>query len=1557
MWRVMNCSHGCRSVLLGLACAWVGTVGGTEWIAEDGDWNVAANWSGNVLPSSSVGAIVANGGIARLKDGDVYTIPGICVGFEQPATVIQTGGSLVLSGSNAFNKDGCFGTGCGTNVSEEAVYELQGGSLTLNSYGQVGRYAAGSLDISGGVLTAKKWFSVGRFVGAGGTMLISGGTFVQTAEGTIVGESGVGTLVVTNTGVFSSTFPLRIGETGNDADTGESLVRLAQGGTLSASEICRETGTSSRGVLELDGGRLVVAGNGATVPGFIRKLKGIRVQDGGILFDTQSNIVGVDMSFEGCGTAENFVKLGSGSLTLGGTNTWKGLTIVSNGTLIAASPAALPGWDEAERVRVCLGATISFGDGWTAEQIATARANLVMETGSNRTYNTQEGDIEVTENLALETGIDKLGTGTLTLSGQNTYAGALTVWSGLVRGDFGVGLDVTQNLLLNGGTYVPLTGGEVTNAVGTGPGQIALADDAASGFSAKGGPLRVHLDTGAADGTFTWGNPGSNPGALVLNGAEADDDLVFENPIDLNGRENATISVGKGQATVAGGLRDGVGQGSFAKSGTGTLVLGTGSTNVCAKFSHGDGTTVFANESTNSFGSISQEGGEVRLEGGTVDLSGHYTQNAGDFRLTSGALRMSRGTYTQGCAIEGSHLLQVDGGFFHANSLQLGSYPGSRLAIKLNGGEMALGTLQLAQGVRSDASSCSFTQNGGVLRSDNSSATSWEIGRSSGYTARYVLNDGQADADRNFVIGYGEGSTGFCVQNGGEFVCRRDLSLGRGSRSIGYVEVNGGTLTQSEVGHVFKVGESGQGRLDITDGGAVNVMGTLNIGVEASGQGSVMVHPGGTLNVARVKGGAGSHKSLTLLPGATLAVAETGGGGAFLEGLDRFQVSSGATIDTQGRDVTFNLPAGQDTSLAGKVKYLTHRWSFNGTLSDDVGGADAVMDGGAAYSGDRSQVVLPGGSRGVGAINLGANLLPSTGDVTIELWATQVGIQSWSRILDIGSSNSDALLLAWTAYVDINKDDFCMKSDDGKDYYDHLAPYTLGTEFHIALTFSHRTDGKWDVKIYKQDAVTGKTLTKLELTTTTGWSPATQNQSSFYLGRSHASADPDARANYNEVRIWNTALSEEELETSALLGADASFGGGFTKTGAGKLAFTGAVDGYAFDVREGSLALGMDPLVHRWSFNGDLSDSAGGQTATMDGNAAFTADGQVRLPGGKGAGAVSLGADVLPASGDVTIELWATQQGVQSWSRILGVGSDPSTEMLLAWTAGTNIDTDDFCIKKSNNAKDWRDQLAPYTLGTEFHIALTFCQRTDGLWDVKVYKQDAVTGMTSNKLEFTTSEGWRPATQAQTKFYLGRSLNTNDSDAQADYNEMRIWNTALTETQLTALAVAGPDVIPSIVGSGAVVGTENATVKLATGSTLDLVYGTCALKELEGSGTVRNGTLAAEAIRPGGTGAVGTLAVGTGTKLSGTVYLDAVADGVCDCLAYAGALDATGLSLALEEDAVLSGSEPYVIATFAPDAFTGPFASVSIPNNWRLRVNASAGEVRLARAGFAIYFR
>ena len=248
------------------------------------------------------------------------------------------------------------------------------------------------------------------------------------------------------------------------------------------------------------------------------------------------------------------------------------------------------------------------------------------------------------------------------------------------------------------------------------------------------------------------------------------------------------------------------------------------------------------------------------------------------------------------------------------------------------------------------------------------------------------------------------------------------------------------------------------------------------------------------------------------------------------------------TMTSSKKTFVFVLALSAALALRGetirlKAGDLAHRWSFNGNLKDSVGKSDATACDTVTLT--KGQCLLPGGRHGSGAVSLGSGILPKDGGFTIELWTRQLEVRNWSRIFDMGSKLEDSLLMSWSCGVDARHDCVCIKTSNGARQWDALAPYDLDKTFHIAMTCAPRKDGLYDIACYKQDAKSGQTLRKLNFVTTPGWSPRAQNQANVWLGRSCAPADADAKAAYDEVRIWTRALSEAELSASVRLGANA----------------------------------------------------------------------------------------------------------------------------------------------------------------------------------------------------------------------------------------------------------------------------------------------------------------------------------------------------------------------------------------------------------------------------------
>ena len=101
-------------------------------------------------------------------------------------------------------------------------------------------------------------------------------------------------------------------------------------------------------------------------------------------------------------------------------------------------------------------------------------------------------------------------------------------------------------------------------------------------------------------------------------------------------------------------------------------------------------------------------------------------------------------------------------------------------------------------------------------------------------------------------------------------------------------------------------------------------------------------------------------------------------------------------------------------------------------------------------------------------------------------------------------------------------------------------------------------------------------------------------------------------------------------------------------------------------------------LTHRWSFNGDYSDSAGGTDAVKCGTYVSLYGNRVHMGYGAcshGTGYVDLGTNMLDTTA-ATIEIWARHDGVESWSRVFDYGADNAHYFTLCWTYGTNLNND-----------------------------------------------------------------------------------------------------------------------------------------------------------------------------------------------------------------------------------------------------------------------------------------
>jgi fibronectin-binding autotransporter adhesin len=228
--------------------------------------------------------------------------------------------------------------------------------------------------------------------------------------------------------------------------------------------------------------------------------------------------------------------------------------------------------------------------------------------------------------------LTKTGTGTLALSGTNTYAGNTTISAGALRAAEGTGLPSGSYLRLDGGV---LEGSGVTTFTRVNSTTVAgtnfnWATTNGGGFSANGGKMTVNI--GGAATTQTWGAAAGNDtifGTLKFGSAIANAETDFTNPINLNNGAR-TFSVEDNPhstadfARISALINSSPAGGGITKSGTGLLVIDNAS--------YTGATTINGGVLRMSLANLAGAGLLTISGGGILETSGVFTR-----QLTSAA--------------------------------------------------------------------------------------------------------------------------------------------------------------------------------------------------------------------------------------------------------------------------------------------------------------------------------------------------------------------------------------------------------------------------------------------------------------------------------------------------------------------------------------------------------------------------------------------------------------------------------------------------------------------------------------------------------------------------------------------------------------------------------------------------------------------------------------------------------------------------------------------------------------------------------------------------------
>ena len=537
-------------------------------------WNANFTFTGSNNLNLGTGAVTLGGGNRTVTvNGNTLTIGGVIGDGGSNLALTKAGnGTLALSGSNTYGGSTTINGG----VLSVGILANGGSNSGIGKSSNTGSNLAlngGTLQYTGGTQSTDRLFQIlsgGATIDASGSGAItfsstgsiifgnpSNQTRSLTLTGTntdtntfrsVLGDNGSGTTSVTKTG--SGTWAL----TGTNSYTGVTTI---DAGILNASSLANSGLSSSIGAstnaasnLVFGGGTFQYTGAGAVTTDRLFTIGDANgnsaslnasggavgtlsfANGGAIAFGTSGahtlNLTGINTGINtlslavGDGTgATSLTKTGGGTWVLSGFSSYTGGTTLSSGLLQLNTSSALGSTSGALTVNggvlnlngQNIGAgnlTGSGGNIWNNGP--STSVTLTLGNGNNGGGN-YSGVIADNNGAGSGTvALTKTGTGTITLSGANTYSGATAVNAGSLNAAANSALSSTSGITVNSSGTLLITNSAATNRIGNSVG-IALN----GGTFARSGSGTVSEGAGAhRNGIIVTGASSVGLGALTL---------------------------------------------------------------------------------------------------------------------------------------------------------------------------------------------------------------------------------------------------------------------------------------------------------------------------------------------------------------------------------------------------------------------------------------------------------------------------------------------------------------------------------------------------------------------------------------------------------------------------------------------------------------------------------------------------------------------------------------------------------------------------------------------------------------------------------------------------------------------------------------------------------------------------------------------------------------------------------------------------------------------------------------------------------------------------------
>lgn len=912
-------------------------LGGSVDTSATAGFNVTFGGAGN---------IAANGSI--LNRGDIIKTGGGTMTLAAANTF--SGAAMINAGVVSAQHSSAFGTTAGgVTVASGAALQLQNNiavgteALTLNGSGIAGDGVLRNLSGNNSWAGAVTLGSATMIASDSGTLTL-GGNVANGGYGLTVFGSGD----VTASGVVSGT--------GGLTKNGSGVLTLSGTNTYSGGSIIND------GVVVINNAASLGHSNSsATMNAATMKAAASFTSSRGLALGSASSTIEVNPTYNlnlsgvlsGAGTLN---KTGTGTLTLSNANTFSGGLVANAGTVafghngaagsgnITVGAATLQAAGAARSITNTLvftdhpafGGTVDLT--FSAAHAFTADRTFTVDNTGVTAFTGVLGESEGARSLT------KGGSGTLLLSGANTFSGGLNVNSGMLA---------------------------LGNNQAAGNGTLAL----------NGGGLRADGAARTVTNAVTLGGDVTIGGAL---------DLTLSGSATLTGNRTLTVT-NTGTTTVSGRIGEIGGTRTLTKAGSGALVV-SGSNTFSGGVTHNGGTLLLGHDSALGTGTVTLNTATVQASGGARTIGNTFV--LGGDAIVDGTLDFTlSGTGT----LTGNRTLTVNNSGQTTMAGSLGQDVAGRSLTKAGSGSLTLSA--------SNSFSGGFALNAGTLLIGHNNALgsgTLTLGSASVQAtggSRSVANAVALAGDPTFSGSQDLTFSGLATLTGHRTLTIDNTATTTFSGALGQ-DIAGRTLTKSGAGTLVLSGATANtnsgavtvnaGTLVLNKTAGVNaIAGALTIGDGTGGAGADVVRLSANQQIAdnaavtvnrsgrlELNGNSETIGTLTLTGGAVTSGAGTLTlGGNVTGNASSTSATISGNLDLGGATRTFTVasqPGVTDMDIAARIS--------NGALSK-AGAGVLSLSGDNTFSG--------GLTLGAGTLQVGANAAAGSGTLTINAGTIQ----------------------------------------------------------------------------------------------------------------------------------------------------------------------------------------------------------------------------------------------------------------------------------------------------------------------------------------------------------------------------------------------------------------------------------------------------------------------------------------------------------------------------------------------------------------------------------------